>query len=246
MWKLKGSCLLRGVARIQISSCLALRTMFWAATLYCSVHYTFSTYWGYGASQVVLMVKNLSANAGDMRDAGSVLGLRRSLGVGNGNLLQYSCLGNPMDGGAWRLQSMGSVEALTLPQVWNRLQGSWSVRGKQRSCLAGRRKESMLQRGRGAQRGTMWPWEKQGSVSSQSHRFQLQHLLPCDEWPAFGGMIKGKAKAGKERKGSWKMSQWECLVLRGPGSTKYFLLIKLSDLMLDLTSQGLCFLINKL
>ena len=63
------------------------------------------------------MVKNLSANAGDMRDAGSVLGLRRSLGVGNGNLLQYSCLGNPMDGGAWRLQSMGSVEALTLPQV---------------------------------------------------------------------------------------------------------------------------------
>ena len=40
------------------------------------------------------MVKNLPANAGD---AGSILELGRSLGEGNGNLLQYSCLGNPMD-----------------------------------------------------------------------------------------------------------------------------------------------------
>ena len=44
------------------------------------------------------MIKNLSANAGDV---GSVLGLGRSPGEGNGNLLQYSCLGNPMDRGAW-------------------------------------------------------------------------------------------------------------------------------------------------
>ena len=47
------------------------------------------------ASQVVLVVKNPPANAGDIRDVGSVLGLGRSPGGGNGNLLQYSCLENP-------------------------------------------------------------------------------------------------------------------------------------------------------
>ena len=45
------------------------------------------------------MVKNLSANAGDV---GSIPGLGRSPGEGNGNPLQYSCLGNPMDRGAWQ------------------------------------------------------------------------------------------------------------------------------------------------
>ena len=48
------------------------------------------------------MVKNLPANAGDIRDVGSIPGSRRSPGGGNGNLLQYSCLENPMDRGAWR------------------------------------------------------------------------------------------------------------------------------------------------
>ena len=48
------------------------------------------------------MVKNPPANAGDIRDTGSISGLGRSLGGGNGNPLQYSCLGNPMDRGAWR------------------------------------------------------------------------------------------------------------------------------------------------
>ena len=47
------------------------------------------------------MVKNLPANAGDIRDLSSILGLGRSPGVGNGNPLQYSCLGNPKDRGAW-------------------------------------------------------------------------------------------------------------------------------------------------
>ena len=47
------------------------------------------------------MVKNLLASAGDVREVGSVLGLGRSPGGGNGNLLQYSCLQNPMDSGAW-------------------------------------------------------------------------------------------------------------------------------------------------
>ena len=41
------------------------------------------------------------ASAGDIRDAGALPGLGRSLGEGNGNPLQYSCLENPMDRGAW-------------------------------------------------------------------------------------------------------------------------------------------------
>ena len=46
-------------------------------------------------------VKNLPANAGDTGDAISILELGRSLAEGHGNPLQYSCLGNPMDRGAW-------------------------------------------------------------------------------------------------------------------------------------------------
>ena len=49
---------------------------------------------------MVLVVKDLPANAGDIRDAGSIPGLGRSLGGGHGNPLQYSCLENPMDRGA--------------------------------------------------------------------------------------------------------------------------------------------------
>ena len=48
------------------------------------------------------MVKNLPANAGDRRDAGSIPGLGRSPGEGNGLPLQYPCLENPMERGAWR------------------------------------------------------------------------------------------------------------------------------------------------
>ena len=47
------------------------------------------------------MVKNLPANAGDGRDIGSIPESRRSPGEENGNPLQYSCLENPMDRGAW-------------------------------------------------------------------------------------------------------------------------------------------------
>ena len=47
------------------------------------------------------MVKNPPDNAGDSRDAGSLPGSGRSPGVGNGNPLQYSCLENSMDRGAW-------------------------------------------------------------------------------------------------------------------------------------------------
>ena len=51
------------------------------------------------------MVKNLPTNAGDL---GSIPGLGRSPGVGNGNPLQYFCLGNPMDTGTWQVTVHGS------------------------------------------------------------------------------------------------------------------------------------------
>ena len=54
------------------------------------------------AFPVALVVKNLPAKAGDVRDAGSISGSGRSSGGGNGNPLQYPCLENPMDRGAWQ------------------------------------------------------------------------------------------------------------------------------------------------
>ena len=53
------------------------------------------------AFQVALMAKNLTANAGDFRDMGLIPGSGRCPGGGHGNSLQYSCLENPMDRGAW-------------------------------------------------------------------------------------------------------------------------------------------------
>ena len=54
-----------------------------------------------GASQVALVVKNLLANVGDIKDVDSIPGLERSPGGGHGNPFQYSCLENPMDREAW-------------------------------------------------------------------------------------------------------------------------------------------------
>ena len=59
---------------------------------------------GNWASQVALVVKNALANAGD---AGSIPGSGRSPGGGPGNPLQYSCLENPMDRGAWWATVLG-------------------------------------------------------------------------------------------------------------------------------------------
>ena len=56
----------------------------------------------FGASQVELVVKNLSARAGDVRDGGSVPGLGRYPGGEHGNPFQYSCLENPRDRGTWQ------------------------------------------------------------------------------------------------------------------------------------------------
>ena len=56
---------------------------------------------------MVLVVNNLPANAGVVRDLGSVPGLGGTPAVGNGNPIQYSCLENPMDRGVWWIMVHG-------------------------------------------------------------------------------------------------------------------------------------------
>ena len=74
-----------------------------------------------GVSQVVLVVTNPAANAGDVRDAGLLPGLARYPGGEHGNPLQYSCLENPMDRGAWWdtvhgvTKSQTQLERLSMP-----------------------------------------------------------------------------------------------------------------------------------
>ena len=64
------------------------------------------------------MVENPPANAGDARDMGSTPGLGRSTEVRNGNPLQYSCLGNPMDRGSWWATVYGVAKRWTRLSDW--------------------------------------------------------------------------------------------------------------------------------
>ena len=63
------------------------------------------------------MVKNLSENAGDLRDTGLIPGSGRSPRGGHGNPLQYSCLENPMDRGAWQATVQGGHKELDMTKV---------------------------------------------------------------------------------------------------------------------------------
>ena len=66
--------------------------------------------WKTQACQVALVLRNPPANAGDLRDTDSIPGSGRSPGEGNGNPLQYSCLENPMDRGAWQATVHGATK----------------------------------------------------------------------------------------------------------------------------------------
>ena len=70
------------------------------------------------ASQVVLVVKNPPANAGDIRELGSIPGSGRSPGGGHRNPLQCSCLENPMDRGAWRATAHQVAKSLSWLKDW--------------------------------------------------------------------------------------------------------------------------------
>ena len=83
-----------------------------------------------GATQVVLVIKKLPANAGDVRDLGSTPGMGRSPGGGSGNPLQYSCLENPMDGGAWWATVHGVTKSqtrLSMHTHANELHRNWEL-----------------------------------------------------------------------------------------------------------------------
>ena len=71
------------------------------------------------------MAKNPPASAGDAGDVGWIPGLEGSPGGGNGNPLQYSCLDNPMDRGAWRVTGQG------VTQTWPQL-SDWAKRTPRR------------------------------------------------------------------------------------------------------------------
>ena len=71
-------------------------------------------YIGGWVSQVELVVKNLPAKAGDIREVGLIPGSGRSSGVENGNPLRYSCLDNSMTRGAWQ----AAVHEVTKSQTW--------------------------------------------------------------------------------------------------------------------------------
>ena len=94
---------------------------------------------------MVVKKKSLPASAGDPRDAGWIPGLGKSRGRGNGNPLQYSYLGNPMEGGAGRLQSMGSqsqtwlsIHAYTPNSLnWFRILDLWVLAENQKMSGSG-------------------------------------------------------------------------------------------------------------
>ena len=65
------------------------------------------------AFQVALVVENMPASVGVARDLGSIPGSGRFLGERHGNPLQYSCLVNPMDRGAWWATVHGAVKSRT-------------------------------------------------------------------------------------------------------------------------------------
>ena len=65
------------------------------------------------ASQVALVVKNLPTNEGVLRDKGLIPGSGRSPGKGNDNPLHFSCLGSPMDRGAWQVTVLGVAKSWT-------------------------------------------------------------------------------------------------------------------------------------
>ena len=85
-------------------------------SLCCTAEWISCEYTHPRASPVALVVKNPPVSAGDLRDTGSIPVWGRSPGRGNGNALQYSCLENHMDRGAWRAVVPGVAKSQTRPK----------------------------------------------------------------------------------------------------------------------------------
>ena len=136
-----------------------------------------------GVSQVVVVVKNPPAILGDIRDVGLIPGSGGSPGEGHGNPLQYSCLENPMDRGAW----WATVHRIIKSQTWLK-----------QLCMQN------ATRGKGKPMSKGWltslPWQLEGKsvdrlregatcrssiVSADSH-LEIGHVVV---WPAFSWLF---------------------------------------------------------
>ena len=121
------------------------------------------------------MVKNRPINAGEVRDTGFIPGSGRSPGGGKGNPLQYPCLGNPMDRGAWR----ATVYRVAKSQI----------RLKQRSMPS--RLMNNKTKGRGhnsvflSSQGSVLPYSLSHVTSVSGHQCSFQvllHTAPLSLW----------------------------------------------------------------
>ena len=147
-------------------------------------------YRGIWASQVMLVVNNPPANAGDIRDAGSTPGSGRSPGGRHGNPFQYSCLENPRDRGLW----WALVHRVTKSQTWLiRLSIPRWLRGK----------ESICQRRRLRQHGFN-PWV--GKIPWRGHDNPLQY--PCFKNPRGRGLWQ--ATVHEVAKSRTQLMNWAC------------------------------------
>ena len=126
---------------------------------------------GWWASQVVQLVKNLPANAGDTRDVGLTPGSGRSPGEGNGNPLQYSCLEHSMDRRAWWATIHGAAKTQLSTHTHTHTKGGWSL---WLECL-GRGLFSCPCSPSGTANTAYHTWSKKLKVSSSTYSLMLNH-----------------------------------------------------------------------
>ena len=111
-WNVKLALLILGCVTFELE--LSLSFLICERGIDVLHHFLLKQYLLCGASQVALMVKNPPANAGGTRDMGLIPESGRSPGREHGNPLQYSCLENPMDRGAWQ----ATVPGVTKSRTW--------------------------------------------------------------------------------------------------------------------------------
>ena len=107
---------LRVPAFSSLCICIYIHTYIYIYNIYTHTHTHTHTHTPRGASQVVLVVKTLPVYAGDVGDAETQvqsLGWEDPPGEGSGNPLQFSCLENPMDRGAWWATVHGAAKSQT-------------------------------------------------------------------------------------------------------------------------------------
>ena len=144
---------------------------------------------------VALVVNNPPANAGDVRDMGSIPGLGRSRGGGHGNPLQYSWLENPMDRGAWR----ATVHGVAKSQTWlKRLSMHTCLTTRQRLLEVTSTLPLRVSPARGLHRiGAQWGWWKdQLDVYKWRFARKKSYQMPSCAWDWLLGEkkhINGKA-----------------------------------------------------